>query len=144
MISKSEEETVGFGKKFAEGLKPGDIVLLEGEPGSGKTRFVKGIAGYFRVKDVITSPTFNIVNEYTGKDPKNDTDIKIFHFDLYRINKEHELEEIGFEDYLYPDAVVIIEWPRKALPFLKNNYKKVLLSHGQKENIRNIVIEPDS
>jgi tRNA threonylcarbamoyladenosine biosynthesis protein TsaE len=133
MISKSAEETINAGKDFAKGLNAGDIVLLYGELGSGKTQFVKGIAEYFKVKDIITSPTFIIVNEYTGENG-----ITIYHTDLYRIKNERELEEIGFQDYINPDSIMIVEWPEKAMRFLDSNLKKIYFYHGSKESIREI------
>lgn len=88
------------------------IVLLEGQMGAGKTTLVKQICQLLGVKDGISSPTYSIVNEYQGNDHL------IFHFDLYRLKDMQELMDMGFEDYLYQNAWVFIEWPELAEPFL--------------------------
>lgn len=102
-ISKNEKETELAALKLAETLKTGDIITLDGDLGAGKTVFTKGICKYFNVKDSVTSPTYTIVNEYYG-------DIKIYHFDIYRLSEEEELYNIGFFDYLEDDAISIVEW----------------------------------
>ncbi len=100
---KSEEETAGIARDFAASLSDGDVVILTGNLGAGKTFFVKQAAKVFGVNNV-NSPTFAIVNEYSGSR-------KIYHFDFYRINKPAELFDIGFNDYLNdPEAVTFIEW----------------------------------
>ena len=99
----SEEETKNIVVDFAKELKLSDIVILKGELGSGKTFFVKEAGKFFGINNV-SSPTFAIVNEYSGR-------IKIYHFDFYRIEKSEELFDIGFNDYLKDDkAVIFIEW----------------------------------
>lgn len=99
----SEEETKTIALDFSKDLKNGDIVVLNGDLGSGKTFFVKEIGKFFGINNV-SSPTFAIVNEYSGK-------IKIYHFDFYRIQKSEELFNIGFNDYLNDnEAVMFIEW----------------------------------
>jgi tRNA threonylcarbamoyladenosine biosynthesis protein TsaE len=115
-IVNSEDETIRLAKKFANTLHCGDIVLLNGDLGTGKTFFVKQIGREFGI-DNVTSPSFAIVNQYKGaKD--------IIHFDFYRIKKTVELYDIGIEDYLSTDdAVIFIEWAElfpEVLP--KNNY----------------------
>lgn len=102
-ISENEKDTFNFAFDFAETLKAGDIITLDGDLGAGKTVFTKGICEYFNVKDCVTSPTYTIVNEYSG-------DIKIYHFDIYRLCEEEELYNIGFFDYLEDDAISIVEW----------------------------------
>ena len=99
----TEEDTKQVANLFSEVLKEGDIVLLNGNLGSGKTFFVKQICRTFGI-DNVTSPTFSIVNEYYG-------DIKIYHFDFYRINKLVELEDIGFDEYIDDvESIIFIEW----------------------------------
>ena len=92
--SNSENDTKQFAKNLASKLNVGDIILLTGDLGSGKTKFTEGILTHFELEDEISSPTFNIVNEYI-KD-----DIKIFHFDVYRLENVDEFYEIGGEEYL--------------------------------------------
>lgn len=105
--SKSEIETFNIGRKFSKNLKPGDIVLVEGTLGAGKSVFIRGVAKGLGINEPMPSPTFTILNEYEGK-------CKMYHFDLYRINSPEELYNIGFEEYLYSEAISLIEWPSKA------------------------------
>ena len=99
----SEEETKNIALDFSKDLRNGDVVILNGDLGSGKTFFVKEIGKFFGINNV-SSPTFAIVNEYSGK-------TKIYHFDFYRIQKSEELFNIGFNDYLNDsEAVMFIEW----------------------------------
>ncbi|MCX6159861.1 MAG: tRNA (adenosine(37)-N6)-threonylcarbamoyltransferase complex ATPase subunit type 1 TsaE [Ignavibacteriae bacterium] len=134
--SENEEETITAGEKFATGLKPGDVLGLEGELGSGKTRFVKGICRHFRVIDRVNSPTFILVNEYTGEVPDVGGQITIYHFDLYRIINPAELDTIGFNEYIRKDSIVIIEWCEFAEKYLGKVFNKVRFEHGDDENIR--------
>ena len=107
-ISNSSEETLEIASNFAKTLSRGDIVLLDGDLGAGKTVFVKGVANAFSNGKVIAvSPTFVIVNVY-------DTDPEIYHFDLYRINDVSELDAIGAEEYFYGDGISFVEWPERA------------------------------
>ena len=92
-ISKSEDDTISFAKDFAKDLKKGDIIVLTGELGCGKTKFTQGILSYFGLEKEISSPTFTIVNEYH----KDDT--SIFHFDVYRLEDIDEFYAMGGEDY---------------------------------------------
>ena len=101
--SDSAEQTIAIGKKLAERLSAGDCILYKGEMGAGKTHFTKGVADYFGCGDVVTSPTFALVNEYEG-------DVPVFHFDLFRIDTLDDLYAIGFFDYLDRGGVIAIEW----------------------------------
>ena len=99
----TEEETKELAGNFSRELGKGDLVILTGELGSGKTFFVKEIALRFGINNV-SSPTFSLVNEYSGE-------FRIYHFDFYRINKASELFDIGFNDYLNDDdSIIFIEW----------------------------------
>ncbi len=106
--TKSEAETFLFAYEFAKQLAPGDVVCLSGDLGVGKTIFTKGICEYFGVQDVVNSPTFTLVNEYQGE-----AGMLIYHFDMYRIEDEDELAEVGFDEYLAKDAICLIEWPEQ-------------------------------
>lgn len=111
--SSSENDTKQFAKNLASKLNIGDIIVLTGDLGSGKTKFTEGFLTYFGLEDEISSPTFNIVNEYI----KND--IKIFHFDVYRLENVDEFYEIGGEEY-FSNGICIIEWGeiiKEALPY---------------------------
>ncbi|WP_039657567.1 tRNA (adenosine(37)-N6)-threonylcarbamoyltransferase complex ATPase subunit type 1 TsaE [Clostridium tyrobutyricum] len=103
-FSNDMKDTILLGKKLGKILKPGDIICLIGELGTGKTHFVKGIAEGLGIVDNITSPTFSIVNEYTSGR------LKLYHFDVYRVNDPDEIEAIGFDEYIFSNAVSIIEW----------------------------------
>ncbi len=111
----SQDETCALGRKLGDLLKAGDIVCLVGDLGTGKTAFTKGIAESLGVSGYITSPTFTFVNEYQGRIP-------MFHFDVYRIGEPEDLFEIGFEEYLEQDAVVVIEWADMIKDILPSEY----------------------
>jgi tRNA threonylcarbamoyladenosine biosynthesis protein TsaE len=136
IISKSEKETISAGMDFAESLKPGDVIGLKGNLGSGNTQFVKGVSQYFNVKDVVNSPTFLIVNQYTGTDPVSGKNITVNHFDLYRLRFKEELETIGFEDYINDKSVCLIEWCELAEEFLGTGFQEVNFDFGSKDTER--------
>lgn len=103
-LSHSVEETYAVAAKLADVLAGGEVVLLDGDLGAGKTTFVKGLAKALGVEDVVTSPTFTLMNEYCG------THLRLYHFDLYRLD-EDSADEMGFEEYFHrADAVCCIEW----------------------------------
>ena len=113
--TKSDIETKKVASSLAKELKPGDIILLYGDLGAGKTVFTKGIVEYFSGgKDTAISPNFLIVNEYKTSPP-------IYHFDLYRINDVSELYAIGIEEYLFSDGISIVEWPERAVELFPSN-----------------------
>lgn len=139
-ITNSEIETYELGNRFASKLQEGDTVALYGDLGAGKTQFIKGICSYFKVNEIVNSPTFTIINQYSAK--KNGSQIPIYHIDLYRINNTKELEEIGFVECLQSgDAIKLIEWSEKAGDKLFNvNYKIKFILDPNNENYRNVVI----
>ena len=102
-ISKSEEDTINFASQFASKLQLGNIIILSGDLGAGKTKFTQGILKYFNLENEISSPTFTIVNEY-----KKD-DINIYHFDVYRLEDSSEFYAIGGEEY-FSKGICIVEW----------------------------------
>ena len=108
IISNSATQTFEIARLIGEKLKNGDILALSGELGSGKTCFTKGLAKGLGVSDKyqITSPTFTLINEYPAR-------CKLYHFDVYRLNSYSELEDLGYEEYLSGDGVVVIEWAEK-------------------------------
>ena len=129
-ITKSEKEMIELGEKLAASFKPGDIILLEGNLGAGKTTISKGVAKYFGVKKNITSPTFTLMNVYELR-TKNSELRTLVHIDTYRLEDEQKLIEIGVEDYLGAlDTVCLIEWPEKLNKLLKNKtIKKITIEH---------------
>lgn len=133
-ITHNENETLKIAADFAADLCAGDIVLLNGDLGAGKTVFTKGIVNRLSSGKVIAvSPTFVIVNTY-------ETQPVINHFDLYRIEDISELEAIGIEEYLYSDSVNIVEWSERALDlFPKNSIVVEILKVD--DNTRKIRIE---
>ena len=130
--SKSEEDTYNFAKTLADRVKEGDIFLIEGELGTGKSVFVRGLARALGVSEAMPSPTFTIVNEYKAKH-------LIYHFDFYRINDPFELYEIGFEDYIYSKGISFVEWPSKCGDLLPKNAIKININF--KGDGREIIIE---
>lgn len=121
--SSSVKETIEFGRKFAEELKAGDVVCLEGDLGAGKTHFVKGIASGLGIdQEKVNSPTFTLINEYYGEIP-------IFHFDCYRLKTIQEALEIGIEEYLYGEGVSVIEWPSKIKELIPEYAIQIEIKH---------------
>ena len=115
-ISNSVEDANKIAKEFARTIEPGQIVLLVGDLGAGKTAFVKGVVKALHGDpDQVTSPTFTIVNEYSLDD------FPIYHFDLYRLENPNELYNIGFEEYFYGSGVCFIEWPERASDFFDDS-----------------------
>ena len=122
-LLNSPKETFAYGKKLAAKLKGGDVVLLSGELGAGKTNFAFGIAMGLAVREqYITSPTFTFVNEYAGRVP-------LYHIDLYRLKDPSELEGIGFEEYISSAGVKVIEWAERAEDELPEERLSVYLSY---------------
>jgi len=99
------EKTIILGEILGRILKSKDLICLDGDLGAGKTHFSKGIALGLEIEEDITSPTFTIVQEYEGRLP-------FYHFDVYRIERSEEMYNIGFDDYLSKDGVIIIEWSK--------------------------------
>ena len=117
----SEKETFELGKTLGEKAKPGDVFTLEGDLGVGKTIFTKGFAKGLQIEEAISSPTFTIVQVYeSGRLP-------FYHFDVYRIGDVEEMDEIGFEDYVYGDGVSMIEWANLIEEILPNNCRNILI-----------------
>ena len=124
VITRSAEETVVWGRAFAETLTPPMLVLLSGELGSGKTTLTKGIVAGLKVaeEDEVTSPTFTLLHEYgTGG--------KVFHGDLYRVESFHDFETLGLEDVFEKPAIVILEWSEKFPLKTEWPQVQVLLEH---------------
>ena len=120
LVSKSPEETAAIGEKIGRLFSTGTVICLHGDLGAGKTLFVKNLAVGLDIAEEVTSPTFNIMNVYEGRLP-------LYHFDLYRLEQEYELEDIGFFDYVdEPDGIVVIEWADKFVECLPEDY--ILLS----------------
>jgi tRNA threonylcarbamoyladenosine biosynthesis protein TsaE len=132
-ITNTVEETIELGKKIGRDLKPGDIVCIDGDLGSGKTHLTKGIALGLDIDEHITSPTFNIVNEYEGR-------IKLYHFDVYRVNDPDEIAAIGFDEYIFSDAVSVIEWSDYIKVLIPEDHIQIIIAN-ESETRRNINIQ---
>ena len=136
IICKDEEETRKFAKNLATVLRKGDVIVLSGELGSGKTKFVEGILECFGLENEISSPTFTLVNEY-----HNDK-IDIYHFDLYRVSDIYEFENIGGEEY-FEKGICIFEWGELIEDVLPNHYLKISIDKDyDNESIRKLKLEP--
>lgn len=112
--SNNEQETKSLGKKLAKYMKKGDIIVLSGELGSGKTKFVEGFLSFYNLQDEISSPTFTIVNEYINENTS------IFHFDVYRLSDSSEFYAIGGEEY-FEKGICLIEWGELISDILPKN-----------------------
>ena len=135
-ISNSYEETQKIATDFAKTLKEGDVLCMYGDLGVGKTAFVQGLAKGLEIDEPITSPTFTIVNEYSGTLP-------LYHFDVYRIADSDEMYEIGYEEYVYGDGVSVIEWPQLIDDILpeKRYDIEIAKDYDKGENYRTIEIK---
>lgn len=137
-ISRSENETRKIASKIASQLSAGDVLCLFGDLGAGKTVFASGIAKGLGIDHTITSPTFTIVNEYKSKIP-------FYHFDVYRINTD-EFLDIGGDEYLYGDGIVLVEWPENIIDVLPKERLDIYINYcspdlDSAEN-REIILKP--
>ncbi len=130
-LSQSAKKTEQFGKALAKGLKPGDIVCLFGELGSGKTVLTRGIAQGLKIKKTeVHSPTFTLMNIYPA--PK----VPVYHFDLYRIENPKEIEAIGYEDFFYGGGICVVEWADRLGRLLPKACLSVKIQHkGEDERL---------
>ena len=108
LVSQNPKETEQMGEILAKKLSPGQVLAFTGGLGAGKTTFTRGLARGLGVGSIVTSPTYTIVNEYLQ------ADIPLIHFDFYRLSTEEELFEIGWDEYLERDAVLVVEWAERA------------------------------
>lgn len=132
----SFEETVEAGLKLGKILKAGDVIWLSGDLGTGKTALTNGIAKALGIDAYITSPTFNLVNEYEGRLP-------LYHFDVYRIADSEEMFDIGFDEYLNNGGVTVIEWGEQIAEILPADIIRVTIVKNLQKglDVREITIE---
>ena len=136
VITHSAQETRELGAKLANQLKPGDVVLLCGNLGAGKSELARGIARGLGVTGPVPSPSFTILNMYDeGRTP-------LYHFDWYRIHDPEEIAEMGFQEQLGGDGVALIEWSERAEEFLPRRVLRVMI-HSVDENTREITFQPE-
>ena len=135
-ISKNIKQTINIAKDICKNFKGGEILLLSGELGAGKTAFTKGIAEQLGIKAIITSPTFTIMNMYTSGT------LNLYHFDMYRIEDERDIYELGFDEYIgNPNGVCCVEWYSQTPQLFKD--KKCIHIELIKisDNKRKIIVE---
>lgn len=125
--TRTAQETFNLGKKFVSSLKEGDVIALYGELGSGKTVFVQGACAGLGVTKEVTSPSFIIMHEYSGK-------FMIYHFDFYRISSLTDIESIDIQDYFYGDGISFIEWPEIAETLFPSSTFKIYFKRSFKDN----------
>jgi tRNA threonylcarbamoyladenosine biosynthesis protein TsaE len=134
LLSTSPDDTLALAERVGALLRPGDVVVLSGELGTGKTVFAKGLARALGVTDPVVSPTFTIVHEYAGVVP-------FVHVDVYRIDRLQELHDLGFDDLLGADAVTVVEWGDRVGSLLPTDRLAVALELGDAPNTRVVEIE---
>lgn len=124
VATSNEEETRALGMRLARLLLPGDFIALMGELGSGKTRFVQGVAAGLQVKPdrPVTSPTYSILHIHSGRLP-------LYHFDLYRLTGGGDVEELGFGEYFYGDGVSLVEWADRLQAEMPAERLTITFSH---------------
>ncbi len=127
-ISRSAEDTLNFAKEYAATLNKGDVVLLNGDMGAGKTVFAKGVALGLGIEDEVTSPTYAYMNDYYGK---------LYHYDCYRLKSGAQAEGLGLTDYFYGDGVCLIEWSENMADVLPEKTRTVSIKKID-ENTREI------
>lgn len=133
-ISKSEAETEHFAEELAKKYQDSPTFLLFGNLGAGKTAFTRGLARGYGSSVRVSSPTFTLVHEYSG-------DKKVYHFDLYRIESEEELFDIGFEEYFSENTVRVIEWPDAFLDLMPEDSIEIHITYGDDDATRVIEVK---
>ena len=138
ITTHSADETQALGQRLAKRLLPGDVIAYFGDLGAGKTALTRGIAQGLGVTDIVTSPTYTIVNEYlTGRIP-------LFHFDMYRLGSSDELFDIGWEDYLARGGVCAVEWSENVEDALQDAIRVTIEKGPAAPDTRRITIEGGS
>lgn len=117
-ITRSREETEAFAIGYAKTLRAGDVVLLDGDMGAGKTVFSKGVAKGLGIEEEVTSPTYAYMNDYDGR---------LFHYDCYRIESVEQAENLGLADYFDMGGICLIEWAQNIAPLLPKQVKRVCI-----------------
>ena len=123
MRTRSAAETEAVGERLAADLGPGDVVLVSGELGTGKTTLIRGACRALGVTEAVTSPTFTIGHSYSGRVP-------VSHLDLYRLAELDQEDPALLEDYVTPEAIAFIEWPSVAEPWLERVTRRIEIRHA--------------
>ena len=123
--SDSPDETYELGRSIGESIEAGSVIALDGDLGAGKTLFTQGLAAGLGITEPVNSPTFTILQIYdSGRIP-------LYHFDVYRIDDPYEMEEVGFDDYIFGDGVSVIEWPERIAELMEqipDPYTEILIT----------------
>ena len=135
IVTHSAEETRKLGARLAEHLRPGDVVLLQGDLGAGKSEFARGVARGLGISGPVPSPSFTILNVY------DEGRLPMYHFDWYRIHDPDEIGEMGFEEQLHGDGAALIEWSERAPEYLPERVLEISI-HTVDENTREITFSP--
>jgi len=138
--TRSAQETMQVGMSLARELQRGDFIAIHGELGAGKTQLVKGIARGLGVSESVTSPTFVILNRYSGRDRKS-RELFLYHFDFYRIRTLSEIYDVGFEEFARGESICVVEWPEALGPLLPERRYDILIEFGPASNERRMVID---
>jgi tRNA threonylcarbamoyladenosine biosynthesis protein TsaE len=133
--SHSPAETRAFGERLARGLRAGDVVLLRGELGAGKSELARGIARGLGVTGYVTSPSFTILQVHAGGR------LPLYHFDWYRLSDVEELYELSLDEYLYGDGVAVVEWPDRAPEAIPQRHLAITLE-ASGESGRRLTLMP--
>ena len=133
-LCRSPGETQALGLALSRRLEPGQLLAFRGDLGTGKTCMIQGICQGLGVADWVNSPTFILINEYVGK--KNGQEIPIYHFDLYRLQTQAELEDLGAEDYFYGRGICLVEWAERAGDLLPPLRWEIILEYIADEERR--------
>ena len=134
-ITNSPAETEYIGAALGKIIEPGAVIAYRGDLGAGKTAFTRGLAKGLGCTEIVTSPTYTIVNEYLGGR------CPLFHFDMYRLGSSDELFDIGWEDYLARNGVCAVEWSENVEDALEEDTIRIDIRRGEHENQREITIE---
>lgn len=135
VTTNSPDETRIVGASLAPTLLPGDVISLSGDLGAGKTVFVQGLATALGVESGVTSPTFTIVHEYEGRYP-------IIHMDVYRLDSFQEVLDLGFEELLDPQAILLVEWGEAVTPLFPRSYLEIEIRQMEEPDHRQFIFRP--
>lgn len=134
--ARSPEETRRLATALSPVLRPGDVVSLSGDLGAGKTTFVQGLAAGIGVIEQVTSPTFILMKEYHGGR------YPLMHLDVYRLERAQEVIDLGYDEYLDPSYIVVVEWGNVIEPMLPEEHLLVEITHTENESVRTISLIP--
>jgi tRNA threonylcarbamoyladenosine biosynthesis protein TsaE len=130
IIINNEAETYEYGRRLAEQAKPGQVVALIGDLGTGKTTLTKAIAEGLHITEPVSSPTFSIIKEYEGGI------MPLYHFDVYRLGGVEDLYDLGYEEYFFGNGITVVEWADKIEELLPKNTIRIEIEYGKEPDSR--------